>query len=64
MTLEKRIIEGPVRITLDKLNAGRYILCALNPQWNMPSSSKFDYDSFSPVITNNIVVKDYYDSQI
>ena len=57
MSLEKKIITGLVRITIDKINAGKYVLAALNPQWNMPTSSKFDYDTLSPEMTSSTIVK-------
>lgn len=48
----RRIKEGPVKITAGKLNIGSYTFAVLNPQWNMPTLSKFDYDTLSPAITN------------
>ncbi len=57
MNLEKRIITSSVRITLDKLTIGKYVLAALNPQWNTPTGSKFDYDTLSPEMTSNVIIK-------
>ncbi len=65
MNLEKKVITSSVRITLDKLAIGKYVLAALNPQWNMPALSVFDYDTLSPEMTSNIIIKyGSYDSQI
>lgn len=53
----KKIIEGPVRMTLAKfVKVFEYILAAINPQWNMPTLSKMDYDTLSSAVTNHIVI--------
>tara|TARA_Y100000031_G_scaffold4035_2_gene5152 strand:+ start:5124 stop:5747 length:624 start_codon:yes stop_codon:yes gene_type:complete len=54
---KKKIIEGPVRMTLAKfIKVGEYILAALNPQWNMPTFTNKDYDTMSPAMTNHITI--------
>jgi len=59
---KKKIIEGPVRITMAKfIKLFEYILAALNPQWNMPMLSKMDFDTLSPAVANHIIIsKDNY----
>lgn len=53
----RKIIEGPVRMTLAKfIKVFEYVLAALNPQWNMPTLSKMDFDTLSPAVTNHIVI--------
>jgi len=56
---KRKIIEGPVRITLLKLiRVWEYINAAINPQWNMPMLSKFDLDTLAPAITNHIIINE------
>jgi hypothetical protein len=53
----KKIIEGPVRMTMSKfVKVFEYILAALNPQWNMPTGSKMDYDTLATAVINHIVI--------
>ena len=59
MKLEK-IVEGQVRITLEKFCVvSKYVMALTTPHWNMPTLSIFDYDTLSPTITNHIVKKKY-----
>ena len=58
-TKSKKIIEGPVRITAEKfVKVWQYILAAINPQWNMPTLSKFDYDTLSPAVTSHTTINE------
>ena len=53
----KKIIEGPVRMTLSKfIKIFEYIQAAINPQWNMPTLSKMDYDTLSPAVTGHTIL--------
>jgi len=54
---KRKIIEGPVRMTLAKfVKISEYILAALNPQWNMPTLSKKDYDTLAMAVANHVVI--------
>jgi len=54
---KRKIIEGPVRMTLAKfVKVFEYILAVLNPQWNMPTLSKKDYDTLAMAVTNHVVI--------
>ncbi len=53
----RKVIEGPVRITMEKfIKLWQYLLAALNPQWNMPTLSKFDYDTLAPSVSNHTII--------
>jgi hypothetical protein len=57
--LKKKIVEGPVRMTLSKfVKVSEYILATLNPQWNMPTLSKMDFDTLAPAVTGHIVINE------
>jgi hypothetical protein len=59
MSLEKKVIQTAVRITTEKFcKVGQYIMAITTPQWNMSELSKFDYDTLSPVITDDTIVKE------
>ena len=52
--INPKIIEGPVRMTMAKATkVGEYILAAVNPQWNMPTLSKMDYDTLYPSVVSH-----------
>jgi hypothetical protein len=53
----RKVVEGPVRLTMEKfIKVWQYVLAALNPQWNMPTLSKWDYDSLAPSVTNHVTI--------
>ena len=59
MTLEKKVIDGKVRLTLSKyIHIAEYIMALVSPQWNMPTGSKFDYDTLAPAVTNHIIINE------
>lgn len=55
----RKIIEGPVRITMAKfVKVFEYILAALNPGWNRPMGCAGDYDTLATAVVHHIVINE------
>ena len=56
-SVSKKIIQGPVKITLLKfIRVFEYILASLNPQWNKVAGSIEDLDTLAPAVSNHISI--------